>query len=269
MPPKKRRVGIGLRDIDGMTRMVTREARGMNDARAYTSVIDAILNREAAQSYFGRNTQKILNKRTRRKRDEEAVYHFTPLSHLPAEDDEDYFPLDKKWPRLPKRPYREETENLLYLAQLAAGGRQSVPGNPTNYLNRNTAGPVALRTWAKGSANWPVIGTGKWTHSFGVPYPDPVPPDAEVYLEPDAQKRLETHFPERYAILPPLVDVAPPPAESPITRRPVRAGSSPGAWLSKLYNQSVVGLGPNPSRFDALDRYPQSNVTMVGTRHRD
>ena len=144
-----------------------------------------------------------------------------------------------------------------------------MPGKPTNYLNRNTAGPVALRTWARNSANWPVVGTGKWTHSFGIPDGDPIPPDAEVYLEPDAQERLQTHFPERYAILSPLVDVVPPPPENRITNPPVRVGSSPGAWLSSLYDKSVVGLGPNPSRFDPLDQFPQANVAVVRARRRD
>jgi hypothetical protein len=268
MTPKNRRVGIGLRDLDGMTRMGAKEAGAMRDSRAYTSVIDAIINREAAQSYFGRNTQEILNKRTRKNRDTPPVYHFTPLDELPYEEDEEGFPLDKKWPRLPKRPYHEETRDLLYLAQLQAGGRQSVPGKPTNYLNRRTAGKKALETWAKDSASWPVVGSGRWTHSFGVPYPDPVPPDAEVYLEPDAQERLQTHFPQRYAVLPSLVDVAPPRAQSPITRPRERVGSSPGAWLSSLYDKSVVGLGPNPSRFDPLDQYPQANVTVVRARRR-
>lgn len=225
----RKSISISPRELDALGRVAYAESRTINDPRKYTSVVDAINNREAAGGWFGQETEGVVNK----------PKQFTPINGLGT------------WSNLQKAPQNVQTEITRHLSEQAFGAPQSVPGAPTHYLNRSVPETAyAQSTWAEASPGWSMVGQGPVAHSFGAP--DGAPPGFDLSLDPETQMGFGQ---ETYSAASPLSGGIPGPKFDAFGPQAMSA-AAPG--FGSLSPASVAGLGPNPSAFDPAYSTPSS-----------
>lgn len=152
---------ISDRDIDALARLAYAEAQNIasktGDLKgAYGSVVDAVLNRAAAnQGYLGGNTIEGVINHTNHPR----FYQFTPIAGTRS----------KSWEGL-KKPPQEVYEAVRGHLRDLQKGNPNLIGTNTHYLNPHAPGTQKARQgWASGWASWPSVGAGSIVHHFGNP----------------------------------------------------------------------------------------------------
>jgi hypothetical protein len=150
---------ISDEDIDALARMAYAEAEVIasdtGDLReAYGSIVDAILNRAAANRRYlgGARIQSVINHSNK-----PGVYQFTPLAGAGG-----------SWRNLEKPPQEVYDAVRAHLARLQQG-RPNVVGKNTHYLNVSESDSSNVNGWAKGWPSWQLIGIEPNAHRFGKP----------------------------------------------------------------------------------------------------